>query len=242
VTAAAPIGGKRPAACAVAGALVFVGSLVYGAWSYIWRFGDTPPLAFERSTGAAAWNVLLFTLFALHHSVFARTPLRQWTARIVSPALERSAYVWIASLLFIVVLAAWQPVGGVAWRADGSSAAILAAGQIVGLCVTLRAAGALDVYSLAGVRQAVGGASSAPATVLDSGLYGFVRHPLYFGWALMVWLAPTMNGTRLVFAAVSTLYLVLAIPLEERSLRREFGDAYDRYADRVRWRMLWGIY
>ena len=49
----------------------------------------------------------------------------------------------------------------------------------------------------------------------------------------MVWPTPVMTGTRLVFAAVSTLYLALAIPLEERTLRRQFGPVYAAYAARV---------
>jgi protein-S-isoprenylcysteine O-methyltransferase Ste14 len=51
-----------------------------------------------------------------------------------------------------------------------------------------------------------------------------------------------MTGTRLVFAAVSTAYMVLAVPFEERDLRRAFGPAYAGYARRVRWRMLPFIY
>ena len=73
-------------------------------------------------------------------------------------------------------------------------------------------------------------------------LYGLVRHPIYFAWLLMVWPAPVMTGSRLTFAALTTLYLVVAIPLEERSLRKAFGPAYDHYRRRVRWRMLPGVY
>jgi protein-S-isoprenylcysteine O-methyltransferase Ste14 len=51
-----------------------------------------------------------------------------------------------------------------------------------------------------------------------------------------------MTGTRLVFAAVSTLYLVVAIPFEERQMRRTMGRPYDDYARAVRWRMLPGVY
>jgi protein-S-isoprenylcysteine O-methyltransferase Ste14 len=51
-----------------------------------------------------------------------------------------------------------------------------------------------------------------------------------------------MTGDRAVFAIVSSLYLVLAIPWEERSLRASFGDAYGRYAERVRWRIVPGVY
>ena len=242
VTAAAWIRGKTTAAVATAGALVFVGSLLYGAWSYAWRFGHDTRAASTADLPAVAFDLLLFTAFALHHSVFARRPVRQRVATLVSPPLERSAYVWISSVLFVLVLAAWRPVGGTLWRASGPFAIALAVLQLAGVAITLRAAGALDVLALAGLRQALDGPSRPPPILVESGLYGIVRHPLYFGWALMVWATPAMTGTRLVLAAVSTLYLVLAIPLEERALRREFGEAYGRYTARVRWRMLWGIY
>jgi protein-S-isoprenylcysteine O-methyltransferase Ste14 len=75
-----------------------------------------------------------------------------------------------------------------------------------------------------------------------TGAYGLVRHPIYLGWALIVWSVPAMTGTRLVFAAVSTLYLVVAIPFEERQMRRTMGRPYDDYARAVRWRMLPGVY
>ena len=119
---------------------------------------------------------------------------------------------------------------------------MLIAVQLAGVLVTLRASAALDVFSLAGVRQAFGTAAPRPSQLVDTGLYRLVRHPVYFGWVLMVWPTPAMTGTRLVFAAVSTLYLALAIPLEERSLRRQFGPAYSSYAARVKWKMVPGIY
>jgi protein-S-isoprenylcysteine O-methyltransferase Ste14 len=51
-----------------------------------------------------------------------------------------------------------------------------------------------------------------------------------------------MTLTRFSFAVISTAYLALAIPFEERSLVEVFGEEYDAYSRRVRWRMLPGIY
>ena len=45
-----------------------------------------------------------------------------------------------------------------------------------------------------------------------------------------------MTGRPLAFAAITTLYLVIAIPWEERSLVRRFGEDYLRYTRQVRWR------
>jgi len=69
-----------------------------------------------------------------------------------------------------------------------------------------------------------------------------VRHPLYMGWVLVVFGAAHMTGDRLIFAAISVWYLAVAVPWEERSLVRSFGDDYRRYTRQVRWRMIPFIY
>jgi protein-S-isoprenylcysteine O-methyltransferase Ste14 len=47
-----------------------------------------------------------------------------------------------------------------------------------------------------------------------------------------------MTNTRLVFAVTSSIYLLVAIPLEERSLRQSSGGAYDRYMRKVPWKLV----
>jgi protein-S-isoprenylcysteine O-methyltransferase Ste14 len=59
---------------------------------------------------------------------------------------------------------------------------------------------------------------------------------------MAVFATPHLTGDRLAFAAISTSYLVAAVPFEERSLRRSFGEAYTRYARAVRWRIVPFIY
>ena len=51
-----------------------------------------------------------------------------------------------------------------------------------------------------------------------------------------------MTLTRFTFAVVSTAYLALAIPFEERSLIETFGNEYRDYQRKVRWRMIPGLY
>jgi protein-S-isoprenylcysteine O-methyltransferase Ste14 len=58
----------------------------------------------------------------------------------------------------------------------------------------------------------------------------------------MVFGVPTMTNTRLVFALASCAYLVLAIPLEERTLRHASGGRYDEYMKAVRWKLIPGLY
>lgn len=228
-------------AFALVGGVLFAASLGYFVVSYA---GYGRPVGAWTSDGwlAVVPNVLLFSLFALHHSLFARTGLKAVIVARVSPALERAVYVWMASLLFALTLWAWSPVPGMAWRVTGAWAWVLELGCVAGVVLTGVAAAALDPLELAGIRQAFG-QPQAPGTELSTtGVYRVVRHPIYLGWVLMVWCLPAMTGTRFVFAAISTLYLVLAIPLEERAMRRTLGRAYDTYATTVRWRMIPGVY
>ena len=194
-----------------AGAALFLASLLYCFFSYEATMGRIAGEQFGVVTNVPI-NVALFSAFALHHSLFARERVRRWIQRVVSPALERSVYVWVASLMLIAVCAAWRPVHGVLWEATGSAAWLLRVVQAAGVWLTIRSAAAIDVLELAGVR------SAKETEFKTTGPYGWVRHPIYTGWFLVVFGEPLMTSTRATFAIVSGLYLLLAIPFEERSL------------------------
>ena len=228
-----------------AGGLLFALSIGYFIWFYL--FGLDRRLPGGSLTASLTFNVALFTVFALHHSVFARTPLRSWMARNVSPRLERAIYVWIASVTFGAVCLLWRAAGDPLWSADGGARIALRAVQLAGIVFTLWAARALDALSLAGIRQLdaplpASGVERASTSLQATGPYGLVRHPIYLGWLLIVWPAPTMTPSHLAFAAISTAYLVVATIYEERSLHETFGPAYGEYASRVRRRFIPGVY
>jgi len=227
---------------ALAGGVVFVSSLVYFAWSVARRYSTVALPAGAEVWPPALVDVVLFSAFSLHHSLFARTRVKAWLTRRIPPALERSVYVWIASVLFLATCALWQPVPGLFWKVTDGPARIFATLQIVGGIASVQMARQLDVWRLSGIRQVFAGPKAAAAEFVDRGLYGWVRHPIYTAWLVVVWLPPEMNGTRLVFAAVSTFYLALAVPFEERDLVRAFGTDYEAYQQKVRWRMVPGVY
>jgi protein-S-isoprenylcysteine O-methyltransferase Ste14 len=218
-----------------AGAILFFASLAYFLFTYVTTFGVAAVDA--ASAPAITWNVALFTIFALHHSVFARTGIRHWVARTF-PDLERSIYVWVASILFILVCALWRPVPGVVWHVTGAAAWVMTGLQVGGVWLTLRSARALDVRDLAGI----GSTHARPTEFKTTGPYGWVRHPIYAGWFLMVLPTPVMTMTRLVFALVSCAYLLIAIPLEERTMRSSQDGGYEGYMRKVRWRLVPGLY
>ena len=222
------------------GLAAFAASLGYFLFSYFLVFGPAPwrPGALTP----VLVDLALFTVFALHHSVFARTRVKTIVTSRIAPALERTVYTWIASALFMLVCWAWQPVPGVVYVLGPAWAWLGYSAQAAGIALTLLGSRALDVLDLAGVRQAMRGPEPVRVALQTTGVYGLVRHPLYFGWVLLVFGAPEMTATRFTFATVSSIYLALAIPFEERGLDEAFGAGYARYRTQVRWRMLPGIY
>ena len=222
------------------GGVVFVASLAWFVYFYYAVLGNRPA---PRAVFAPHLiiDLLLFTLFAGHHSVFVRDPVKQILTRWIPPALERSTYVWIASALFLLVCIAWQPIpGGELYTLHGWWAWPGVGAQLVGFGLTARSAGALDGLELAGIRQARG--DVCPQHLRIVGPYRWVRHPLYLGWMLFVFGAPAMTVDRLVFAAISSAYLLVAIPWEERSLMLSVGGPYRQYIQQVKWRVLPWVY
>jgi methanethiol S-methyltransferase len=215
------------------GGALFVVSLAWCAWWYLFRAGGALPFS---GVGPIAFDAALFAVFALHHSLFARDAVKRWLA-LIPGNLVRSVYVSTASLLFIATFAAWMPIGGELYRADGGLRWALAAVQLAGVWVIARAVARIDPLELAGIRIA----TSREALQTD-GPYRWVRHPLYLGWVMAVFGTPHATGDRLAFATVSTAYLMLAVPWEERSLVQMFGEEYVRYQRAVRWRMIPFIY
>ena len=222
------------------GAIVFVVSLV--SFLVVYELRLRVPAAADGGSvvPAVLFNIALFTIFALHHSVMARSGAKAWITRIVPHDLERSVYVWIASLLFLAVCWLWQPLPGVAWTAPyGAVLAVLWIVQAIGVALTIRAAGMIGVLELAGVRQAN---HQRPVEFKATGPFGLVRHPIYLGWILIVFASTPMTASKLLFAVVSSAYLFAAIPWEEASLVEAFGDKYRSYQSQVKSRILPGLW
>jgi protein-S-isoprenylcysteine O-methyltransferase Ste14 len=216
------------------GGALFVGSLAYCTWWYLFALSVARP---GVNWPSLAIDVLLLTIFAVHHSVLAREHVKARVSRFLPEPLLRSIYVWTASLLLIMVCAAWAPIGGELYRISGWPALAFAAVQLYGVWLIAQSVRGIDPLELAGIRR-----EPARGPLQIRGPYAVVRHPLYFGWVLAVFATAHMTGDRLAFAAITTLYLLVAIPFEERSLVRSFGDEYARYARSVRWRLIPFIY
>jgi protein-S-isoprenylcysteine O-methyltransferase Ste14 len=233
------------------GAALFAGSLLYFLFSYVVTFGEIAPGPVRAAD--VATNLGLFTVFAVHHSLFARERIRGVVARALSPAVERSFYVWAASLMLLGVCAWWRPLPGVVWQVGGPVAWLFPVVQLAGAWLAVGSAAVIDIWDLAGVRQATDTARPATARSVEAadrpgmqfkteGPYGWVRHPIYLGWFLLVFPVATMTATRLAFALISCAYVLAAIPLEERTLLRTSAGGYADYMRKVPWKLLPHVY
>jgi protein-S-isoprenylcysteine O-methyltransferase Ste14 len=80
-------------------------------------------------------------------------------------------------------------------------------------------------------------------TVIDAGPYALVRHPGYVAAGLLVLGLPLSLGSfwALVPAVISYLLLVVRTALEDRTLQNEL-PGYEEYAQRVRYRLIPGVW
>lgn len=188
-------------------------------------------------------DLLLLSVFAIQHSVMARPAFKRWWTRIVPKSVERSTYVLLASLILIALFAHWRPLPTVVWHVeDATLAGLVTALHFAGWLTVLGSTFLINHFELFGLHQVVNNLArrEMPEPKFRTPLvYRFVRHPLYLGFIVAFWAAPTMTAGRLLFAAVTTAYIFVGIALEERDLIDVFGDEYRRYRARVSMLLPW---
>ena len=182
-------------------------------------------------------NVLLLGLFAVQHTIMARPAFKERWTRWVPWHVERSTFVLLSTAILALMAWQWRPLPTPVWHVEGSLlAGLLTAAALAGWGMVLVSTFLIDHFELFGVKQVVAYALRRPhvqPVFRERLFYRWVRHPLMLGFLIAFWATPTMSQGHLLFAGVTTLYVLVAIQVEERTLVQLHGEQYRDYQRRV---------
>ncbi|MEJ1095113.1 MULTISPECIES: methanethiol S-methyltransferase [unclassified Pseudoxanthomonas] len=190
-------------------------------------------------------NLTLLTLFALQHSIMARPAFKRWWTRFVPAVVERSTFVLATSLVLALLFWQWRPLPQLIWDVEGEAARWILFGlSAVGWLLVLASTFLINHFDLFGLRQvwrhARGQGPAPEAPFVVRALYRIVRHPIMLGFLIAFWATPTMSLGHLLFAAVTTGYILVAVKfLEERDLVARYGETYRAYQRQVPMLLPW---
>ena len=210
-------------------AIGFVGNLVV-------------PKSIDSGAVGAFWPSLLINMgllgvFGLQHSLMARPGFKRWWTTIVPEPMERSTYVLFASLALILIFWQWQPMPDLIWSAEPVLARAALWGFFgLGWGLVLVATFMISHAHLFGVRQVhdyMKRREPWQPGFQTPGLYRHMRHPIMTGFFIAFWATPNMSTGHLLFAVVTTGYILVALQLEEHDLLKAFGAKYEAYRRRV---------
>jgi protein-S-isoprenylcysteine O-methyltransferase Ste14 len=182
-------------------------------------------------------DALLLTLFAAQHSVMARPAFKRWWTRFVPQPVERSTYVLAASLVLALLLWQWRELPAVVWQVDSQPARLAIWALFwLGWAIVLASTFMINHFELFGLRQVFAVWRSRPQA--ETGFrttlfYRVIRHPLNLGFLVAFWAAPTMTVGHLLFAVMTTAWILVAMQLEERDLTSALGARYAAYRETV---------
>jgi len=177
------------------------------------------------------WLVLSVLLWGLLHSLLASLKVKELARQVFGLGVNRFyrlAYNVFAGVSFLPVLAVMFLVSDRSlYIVPLPWSLFLVAGELLAVAALVVGFLQTDAWEFLGLRQL--GESDRPSKLTTSGLKHYVRHPLYSAGLAFIWLMPLMTVNVLAINMALTVYVIIGAYLEERKLRREFGQDYADY-------------
>ncbi|KAA3620376.1 MAG: isoprenylcysteine carboxylmethyltransferase family protein [Calditrichaeota bacterium] len=220
--------------------LIFLIAFLY-AIGFVGNF--IVPKSIDSGTETNFWqallvNALLLSLFVIQHSIMARPAFKKWFTKFISPAIERSTFVLLTSLILLLIFWQWQPITSVVWKAENITVAMILTGIFIfGWLIVFLSTFMINHFELFGLEQIFDNLKNkqSQSHVLQVNFfYKIVRHPIMLGFIIAFWATPLMTLGHLIFAIGTTVYIVLSVKyLEEKDLRSYIGKDYEDYQKKV---------
>ncbi|MDH5179017.1 MAG: NnrU family protein [Gammaproteobacteria bacterium] len=213
-----------------------------GLFWLILGFGGLVPVGVsgvkvESTTSAVLVNIALIVLFAVQHTVMARSGFKQWLSRYLPVAAERATFMLFSGVMSILAVYFWQSLPGTVWAVENTTLQIvLQAGYALAWAYMLLATFVTNHFELMGLRQVYLYFRNQPYQPLpftNRLMYRYSRHPMMLGFLVGMWSVPVMSAGHLVMAMLFTLYIFFGITFEERDLTRKFGETYRKYKKEI---------
>lgn len=220
--------------------LVFIASFLY-AIGFLGNFYVPKSIDSGLESGmftSLLVNTLLLGLFAIPHSIMARPVVKKWLTKFIHPAVERSTYVLLSSLLLFFLFWQWQPLTQSIWQTENGGVVTLLNGMyFLGWLIVLLSTfmiNHLQLFGLFQVNNFIKERSSNSPKFIKRYLYKIIRYPMMLGFLIAFWFTPKMSLGHLLFAILSTAYIFVAVKyFEEKDLLNELGEDYKQYKNEV---------
>lgn len=221
--------------CYAIGVAALVGLILFVADMFLPVTLDTASPFAPHLTGLVAivWNVALVALWGAQHTFMASPGFKAWWTQYMPAAIERSTYLVFVAIMTAGLVLFWVPVPGTLWDISGTMLGNIVLGvYFLGWVVVLVSTFLINHFHLFGLQQAwqqVDHTQSKDVTFRTPLFYKLVRHPMMTGVLISLWAIPELTISRLVFTLAMTVYVLVGVYFEEKTLVADLGEEYDAY-------------
>ena len=174
----------------------------------------------------------IFALFlwSVHHSLFIREPIRKLITNKfnLNDKTQTHVYRIVAAILLLYVIFSWNVSGRYIGGGHIWNVSLISSPSnpffIRNICHLIIGIGLIYVLKEIDRLQIV-----RSDVIITNSVYGIVRHPAQALIIASFWITPRMTVSKFIFVTLTTIYILIGLYFEEKTLINKFGDAYVEY-------------